>query len=121
MHRLDLRQAANDLLTGLREHYPLCCVLNYCLDRLLGVPSGISRGGINDPVVGEYVPCHFHRRVKYPVLRSDWLRIVDGLAPCVEHLAPNDTVCLMVNARIVYRATIPRNHDALLHYTIWVL
>lgn len=108
-------------MTGLREHYPLCCVLNFCLDRLLGVPSGIARGVAVSTILGEYVPRHFHKRVKYSLLRSEWLRIADNPTPCVEHLAPSDTVRIVVNDSVVWQGRVPQGHDALLYYTIWVV
>jgi hypothetical protein len=106
-----VRQTANDLLMGLREHYPLCCVLNFCLDRLLGIPSEISRGGINDPIIGHYVPCHFHKRVFRSFSKAESLELLE-LSEA--HLAPNDVVEVRINDIVFCNVTVPSACDAVL-------
>jgi hypothetical protein len=106
-----VRQAANDLLIGLREHYPLCCILNFCLDRLLRIPSGISRGAINAPIVGQYVPCHFHKRVLWSFSNAESLELLESGGT---HLAPNDVVEVRINDIVFSKVTVPSACDAIL-------
>ncbi len=51
-------KAVNDLIAGIRYHYPICCVLNFCLDTLLDRPSAQLR--YSDRT--DYVECFLHIR-----------------------------------------------------------
>jgi hypothetical protein len=50
-------KAINDLIIGARYRYPLCCVLNFCIDTLLDRPCAQLRYGQK-----EYVECAIHIR-----------------------------------------------------------
>jgi hypothetical protein len=86
--------------------YPLCCVFNYSLDSLLGIPSGLSRGEVADPTTGTYVPCHFHKRVKKSLSRSQCLQLLNT-GCLVEHLAPQSTVETLVDGKVVSSVQVP--------------
>jgi hypothetical protein len=106
-----LLRALDAFSSGLKSGYPLCCVLNYVLDALLGIPSGISRGERFDPNWGSYVPCHYHKRVTQSLSRSACSELLDsGFA--VEHLAPEDQIETRINGRVVSAVRIPPGNDA---------
>jgi hypothetical protein len=50
-----IRKAIIDLIAGFNYHYPICCVLNFCLDTLLNRPCAQLRYSDN-----EYVECFLH-------------------------------------------------------------
>lgn len=41
--RKRMRKALNDLIAGLRYRYPLCCVINFCIDTILDRPCAQLR------------------------------------------------------------------------------
>ena len=53
-----LLKAINDLVAGLRYHYPICCIINYCVDRILDRPSAQLRWSSRT----DYVECAWHVR-----------------------------------------------------------
>lgn len=60
-----LLSACFDLVYGLQDRFPLCCVLAFCGDTLLGsenrTPSGMKRGVKHTRRGVPYVPCRYHR------------------------------------------------------------
>jgi hypothetical protein len=107
-----LLRALEAFSSGLKYGYPVCCVLNYALDALLGIPSGITRGEKVDLKSGTYVPCHYHRRVTQSISRSACSQLLDsGFA--VEHLAPEDQIETRINGKIVSAVRIPAGSDAI--------
>jgi len=53
-------------LEGLKNHYPLCCIIAYCLGAKSGFKGVIIRNGnLNDC----YVPCFFHKKKAISHLR----------------------------------------------------
>ena len=65
---LNWREAIEDFRVGLKNSYPLCCVLRYCLDSLLYryPTSAINRGTV-DVLGSTHVPCDiFHRGEPFP-------------------------------------------------------
>jgi hypothetical protein len=48
----------NDFVSGIRCKYPVCCVLNFCIDSLLGRPSAQLRWSDGT----DYVECFLHAR-----------------------------------------------------------
>ena len=107
-----LSKSKRDLMLGLRYGYPLCCVLNFTLDSLRGIPSGLSRGESYNEKLGSYVPCEFHKRVKHALTSSESLRLLNS-GYSVEHLAPKDLIETRVNGRLVSSMRIPVGSDAL--------
>lgn len=51
-------KAGTDLVAGLRYHYPICCVINYCIDTILDRPSAQLRWSSR----ANYVECAWHIR-----------------------------------------------------------
>jgi hypothetical protein len=98
--------AIYSLREGSKFGYPICCVFNYSLDSLLGVPSGLSRGEITNPTTGTYVPCHFHKKVKKSLSKSQCLQLLDT-GCLVEHLAPQSTVETLVDGKVVASVQVP--------------
>jgi hypothetical protein len=49
---------ASEFVSGIRYKYPVCCVLNFCIDSLLGRPSAQLRW--NDTT--DHVECFLHAR-----------------------------------------------------------
>lgn len=46
---------------SLKNKAPLCCSINYIIDRLMLIPSGYIRGYKRSDLSGrQYVPCVFH-------------------------------------------------------------
>ncbi|MGD0175610.1 MAG: hypothetical protein ABSC50_02155 [Candidatus Bathyarchaeia archaeon] len=107
-----LSKSKSDFMFGLRYGYPLCCVLNFTIDSLIGIPSGVSRGESYNTKVGPYVPCHFHKRVKHALTPSESLLLLNS-EYSVEHLAPKDLIETRVNGRLVSRMRIPAGLDAI--------
>lgn len=56
--------ACFDLVYGLQDQFPLCCVLAFCWDALQwnknSIPSGIKRGVKHTKRGVAYVPCRYH-------------------------------------------------------------
>jgi len=100
-------RAIGSFLRGLRLGYPACCVLNYSLDSLLGIPSGLSRGEASSPNKGTYVPCHFHKRVSKSLSWSECLQLLHS-GFLVEHLAPESTIETLVDGRLISSTRVPR-------------
>ncbi len=105
-----LIKSKRDVKLGLDYGYPLCCVLNFTIDSLLGVPSGLSRGEAYDEKLGSYVPCEFHKRVKHSLTPKESLRLFDS-GFRVEHLAPKDLIETRVNGRLIASVEIPAELD----------
>jgi hypothetical protein len=55
--RKRILKAINDFIAGIHYGYPLCCVLNFCIDTLLNRPCAQLR--YSDK---EYVECFMHIR-----------------------------------------------------------
>ena len=53
-----IRKSIIDLKAGFSYHYPLCCVLNFCVDTLLNRPCAQLR--YTDK---EYVECFLHHKL----------------------------------------------------------
>jgi hypothetical protein len=53
-----LLTVVSDFVNGVRSKFPVCCVLNFCIDHLLGRPSAQLRW--NDTT--DYVECFLHAR-----------------------------------------------------------
>jgi hypothetical protein len=53
-----LLTSIRDLKNGIQSHYPICCVLNYCIDKILNRPAALLR--FQDSF--EYVVCFIHHR-----------------------------------------------------------
>ncbi|MDH5447606.1 MAG: hypothetical protein OEX01_01185 [Candidatus Bathyarchaeota archaeon] len=53
-----LIKAANDCINGMRYHYPICCIVNFCMDRILDRPSAQLRWSRRT----DYVECAWHVR-----------------------------------------------------------
>jgi hypothetical protein len=107
-----LSKSKGDFIVGLRYGYPLCCVLNFTIDSLLGIPSGLSRGESHHAEIGPYVPCHFHKRVRHTLTRRESMLLLKS-GYSVEHLAPTDLIETKVNGRLVSRMRIPVGLDAI--------
>lgn len=105
-------RAVKDLLRGIKLRYPICCVLNYSLDTILGVPAGLSRGEISSPPVGTYVPCHLHKRIR-SLSRTECDEFMKS-GYTVERLAPNATLEMRVDGKVVSSLHIPEGLEALL-------
>jgi len=106
-------RASANVVRGLKCGYPLCCVLNYSLDSLLGIPSGLSRGELVKPRTGTYVPCYFHKRVKKSLSRSECLQLLNT-GCLVEHLPPQSTIQTLVDGRVISSTRVPEGTRALL-------
>jgi hypothetical protein len=52
-----LLKSIKDLKNGRKSHYPICCVLNYCIDKILNRPSIPLRY-----TELEYAVCTIHHR-----------------------------------------------------------
>jgi hypothetical protein len=100
-------RAIESVIHGLKFGYPICCVFNYSLDSLLGIPSGVSRGEKMTPAREEYVPCHFHKKVKKSMSRSECLQLLDT-GCLVEHLAPESTVETILDGRVISSTRVPK-------------
>jgi len=98
-------------MLGLSYGYPLCCILNFTIDSLLGVPSGLSRGESYSGKFGSYIPCEFHKKVKRALTPSESLHLLSS-GYSVEHLAPEDLIETRVNGRVVSSMRIPAGLDA---------
>ena len=109
----NVARAIIDIVRGLRLGYPVCCVFNYSLDSLLGIPSGLSRGEVVRPTTGAYVPCHFHKSVKESLSRPECLQLLHS-GCLVEHLAPESTIETRVDGRVVSSTRIPQGIDGVL-------
>jgi hypothetical protein len=68
MRRLDPITAVNDFRAGLGYGFPLCCVLRFSFDTLIGRDDqAVRRGGVDDSPVGAFVTCNvFHHGDPYP-------------------------------------------------------
>jgi len=55
---VQLLTIVSDFISGIRFKFPVCCVLNFCVDSLLGRPSAQLRW--NDTT--DHVPCAVHLR-----------------------------------------------------------
>jgi hypothetical protein len=53
-----LLTVVSDFVSGVRYKYPVCCVLNFCIDSLLGRPSAQLRWSDGT----DYVECFYHVR-----------------------------------------------------------
>jgi hypothetical protein len=71
-------------LEGIKYKYPLCCVLEYCLDTLLGKDNHAFRKGkiIINGKISDYVPCLIHRRL-YFYISHDHVNALRGALPQV--------------------------------------
>jgi hypothetical protein len=106
-----LSKARRDFVVGVRYGYPLCCVLNYTLDSVLGTPAALRRGETLNPRTGTYVPCHFHKRVQRALSPTESMQLLkSGFS--VEHLAPDDFIETRVNGRVVTSVRVPKGLDA---------
>ena len=103
----NVARALVDIVRGLRFGYPVCCVFNYSLDSLLGIPSGLSRGEVVRPTTGAYVPCHFHKSVKKSLSRAECLQLL-STGCLVEHLAPESTIETRVDGRVISSTRVPQ-------------
>lgn len=99
-------RAIASVVSGLRCGYPVCCVFNYSLDSLLGIPSGLSRGEVVTSKTGAYVPCYFHKRVKKSLSRSECVQLLKT-GCLVEHLPPHSTIQTLVDGRVISSTRIP--------------
>lgn len=108
-----LSRAIGSIVLGLKMGYPVCCVLNYSLDTLLGIPSGLSRGEIQSPALGAYAPCHFHRRVERPLSRSECLNLV-RTGSAVEHVASRSKIQTVVNGKTIFSTYVPEGMSGVL-------
>jgi len=48
----------NDLVCGIKDRFPVCCIIHYCLDQILGRRSGMRRGSLENRFGITYVPCY---------------------------------------------------------------
>lgn len=108
-----LSRAIGSIVLGLKMGYPVCCVLNYSLDALLGIPSGLSRGELRSPALGVYVPCHFHSRVGRPLSRSECLNIL-RTGSAVEHVAARSAIQTIVNGKVIFSTHVPTGMSGVL-------
>jgi hypothetical protein len=108
-----LSRAIGSIFLGLKMGYPVCCVLNYSWDTLLGIPSGLSRGEIETPALGAYAPCHFHSRVGRPLSRSECLNLV-RTGSAVEHVAARSTIQTVVNGKTIFATYVPEGMSGVL-------
>lgn len=106
-------RAIGSFVRGLRLGYPACCVFNYSLDSLLGIPSGLSRGEASSPNTGPYVPCHFHKKVRKSLSRSECLQLLHT-GFLIEHLAPESTIETLVDGKLIASTRVPKGSRALL-------
>ena len=53
-----LLTVVSEFVSGVRYKFPVCCVLNFCIDNLLGRPSTQLRWGDNT----DHVECFLHAR-----------------------------------------------------------
>jgi len=56
-----MKKILKDLRLGIHYHYPICCIVHYCIDRLRGKLPGRERCKIlrrNDNSF--YIPCIIH-------------------------------------------------------------
>ena len=99
-------RAILSIVRGLGLGYPPCCVFNYSLDSLLGIPSGLSRGEVVTPTKGTYVPCHFHKSITKSMSRPKCLQLL-RTGCLVEHLAPQSTIATLVDGRVIASTQVP--------------
>jgi hypothetical protein len=100
-------------INGVKYGYPLCCIINFCIDSIVGLPSGISRGVRHR--LGGYVPCRLHTRILRPLGKAECMRLMEsGFG--IETLGPNDLVEIRVNDRTVFATRIPVGLDGILQY-----
>jgi hypothetical protein len=57
----------NDLVSGIRYKFPVCCVLNFCIDNLLGRPSAQLRWGDNTVHIECFVHAKTHTKKAIPL------------------------------------------------------
>lgn len=105
-------RAIEALLQGARFGYPVCCVLNYSFDTLLGLPSGLRRGETCSPRLGTYVPCQYHKKLN-SLPRSECEELMRR-GCMVERLAPNSTLEMRVDGKVVSSLQIPEGLEGLL-------
>ena len=107
-----LTRAKRDLVAGLRYGYPVCCVLNYTLDSILGLPGGLSRGERFDSKSRGFVPCHFHKHVLHSLSHLQSMQLLNS-GFSAEHLAPEDLIETRVNGRVIASVRVPKGYDAI--------
>jgi hypothetical protein len=56
-----IKKAIKDIINGIKEGYPICCVINFSIDTLRNLPiQGIIR--YTNVTNFQYVPCKIHYR-----------------------------------------------------------
>ena len=72
-----IREFIKDIINGIRCGYPICCVLEYSIDRLRGIEEQAYRKGliIKDGKIQDFVPCFIHRRLYKRISYEDALRL----------------------------------------------
>ena len=56
--KVQLLTVVSDFVSGVRYKFPVCCVLNFCIDNLLGRPSAQLRW--TDKT--DHIPCFVHSK-----------------------------------------------------------
>ena len=74
-----IREFIEDIINGIRCGYPICCVLEYSIDRLRGIEEQAYRKGfiIKDGKIQDFVPCFIHRRLYKRISYEDALRVLN--------------------------------------------
>jgi len=72
-----IREFIKDIINGIRCGYPICCVLEYSIDRLRGIEEQAYRKDliIKDGKIRDFIPCFIHRRLYKRMSYEDALRL----------------------------------------------
>ena len=70
-----IREFIKDIINGNRCRYPICCVLEYSIDRLRGIEEQAYRK------IQDFVPCFIHRIIQKNKLRRCF-EIAESWIPC---------------------------------------
>lgn len=86
-------------IEGIKSRYPLCCILEFCLDQLKGKAASYQKGAIiKDGRVQNYVPCYFHRKL-YRHISYQEMCVLTSRIPAEPLIGSNDYVARMPDVR----------------------
>lgn len=106
-----------NIVEGMRNRYPPCCVLSFSVDAFRGISSSAMRGVIFNPKSGFFIPCRMHSKLTHPLSRFEIRQLEDeNLANYL--LAPSDSVQIYVNGNLLFAVSIPNGIDAVLGYKV---
>ncbi len=105
-----IEKTITDLLTGIKYKYPLCCILEFCFDTLIGKNNHAFRKGkiIIHREISDYVPCWIHRRLYFGISHNN-INILTGALPQV--LSNNGEVITLMPSIKCRDCGTSWNHD----------